>query len=66
MLVLRRKVEESIVLQGSGHATITVLAVEGERVKIGITADPGVSIVREELLHPTRKAEREEIARQGA
>ncbi|HTI15776.1 MAG TPA: carbon storage regulator [Dictyobacter sp.] len=49
MLVLRRKVGESIVL--SGVINISVLAVEGERVKIGISAPPDVTIVREELLH---------------
>lgn len=48
MLVLRRKVGESIVLDGK--INISVLAVEGERVKIGISAPPDVSIVREELL----------------
>jgi carbon storage regulator len=49
MLVLRRKVGESIVL--AGEINISVLAVEGERVKIGISAPPDVTIVREELLH---------------
>lgn len=48
MLVLRRKVGESIILSGSIH--ISVLAVEGERVKIGISAPADVTIVREELL----------------
>jgi carbon storage regulator len=48
MLVLRRKVGESIIL--AGVINISVLAVEGERVKIGISAPPDVSIVREELL----------------
>jgi carbon storage regulator len=48
MLVLRRKVGESIILAGSIH--ISVLAVEGERVKIGISAPADVTIVREELL----------------
>jgi len=48
MLVLRRKVGESIVL--AGVINISVLAVEGERVKIGISAPPDISIVREELL----------------
>ena len=51
MLVLRRKVGESIVL--AGVINISVLAVEGERVKIGISAPPDVTIVREELLHIT-------------
>ncbi|GER88567.1 hypothetical protein KDW_27290 [Dictyobacter vulcani] len=51
MLVLRRKVGESIVL--AGVINISVLAVEGERVKIGISAPPDVTIVREELLRNT-------------
>lgn len=48
MLVLRRKVGETIILDGV--ITISVLAVEGERVKLGISAPPDVTIVREELL----------------
>jgi carbon storage regulator len=48
MLVLRRKVGESIILDGV--ISVSVLAVEGERVKIGISAPPEVTIVREELL----------------
>lgn len=48
MLVLRRKAGEAIVLNGS--ITIHVLAVEGERVKLGISAPPEVVIVRSELL----------------
>ena len=53
MLVLRRKVGESVVLAGA--ITVSVLAVEGERVKIGISAPPDVTIVREELLSPQTK-----------
>ena len=48
MLVLRRKVGESIIVDGV--ISISVLAVEGERVKIGINAPPDITIVREELL----------------
>jgi carbon storage regulator len=51
MLVLRRKIGESIILDGV--ISVSVLAVEGERVKIGITAPPEVTIVREELLKNT-------------
>jgi carbon storage regulator len=54
MLVLRRKVGESIVL--AGVINISVLAVEGERVKIGISAPPDVTIVREELLRAVTEA----------
>ena len=48
MLVLRRKAGEAIVL--NGIIRIYVLAVEGERVKLGIDAPPDVVIVRQELL----------------
>lgn len=54
MLVLRRKVGESIVL--AGVINISVLAVEGERVKIGINAPPDITIVREELLRAVADA----------
>ena len=56
MLVLRRKVEEAIVLDGS--IRVVVLAVEGERVKLGIEAPDDVTIIREELLH--RKVQEEQ------
>jgi carbon storage regulator len=48
MLVLRRKASEAIVL--NGVIKIYVLAIEGERVKLGIEAPPDVVIVRQELL----------------
>ena len=48
MLVLRRKGGQSIIL--NGVIKICVLAIEGDRVKIGIEAPPDVVIVREELL----------------
>jgi len=54
MLVLRRKAGEAIVLNGT--ITIHVLAVEGERVKLGISAPPEVVIVRSELLEGTEQA----------
>jgi carbon storage regulator len=48
MLVLRRKIGERIVL--AGVITLTMLEVEGERVKLGISAPAHVSIVREEFV----------------
>lgn len=55
MLVLRRKVGESIIL--AGVISVSVLAVEGERVKIGINAPADVTIVREELLRVVTDAD---------
>lgn len=49
MLVLRRKAGENIIL--NGVIKIHVLAVEGDRAKLGIEAPPDVVIVREELLN---------------
>lgn len=48
-----RKVEETIVIKSGeleGTITVSVLAIERQRVKLGINAPPGVSILREELL----------------
>lgn len=64
MLVLRRKVGESIVL--AGVINISVLAVEGERVKIGISAPPDVTIVREELLRAAESKQTPEQTRPGS
>lgn len=55
MLVLRRKAGESIVL--AGVIDISVLAVEGERVKIGVSAPPDVTVLRKELLSRAARPE---------
>lgn len=47
MLVLTRKIDESIVIGDS--IVLTVLAIEGEQVKIGITAPREVTILRQEV-----------------
>jgi len=47
MLVLTRKVDESIVIGDS--IVFTVLAIEGEHVKIGINAPRDVPILRQEV-----------------
>ena len=47
MLVLTRRVDESIAIGDS--IIITVLAIEGERVKIGINAPRDVIILRQEV-----------------
>jgi carbon storage regulator len=47
LLVLTRRSEESIVI--GGNIVITVLGVEGEKVKIGIDAPREVQILRKEL-----------------
>lgn len=52
MLVLSRREDESIEI--GGKILVTVLSIEGGRVRLGISAPPDVTIRREELppLHP--------------
>lgn len=47
MLVLVRRREESLVIRGD--IVVTVLGVEGDRVKLGIDAPREISILRREL-----------------
>lgn len=47
MLVLTRRAEESISIGDS--IVITVLAIEGDRVKLGITAPREMTILRQEI-----------------
>jgi carbon storage regulator len=48
MLVLTRKAGERIVIDAS--IVVEVLAIQGNRVRIGIQAPSGVTILREELI----------------
>lgn len=48
MLVLTRKVGEQIVLPDS-QVTITVLAIRGNQVRVGVAAPPAVAVHRAEI-----------------
>jgi carbon storage regulator len=48
MLVLSRRIGEEIVVAGNIH--VTVVAVKGNRVRLGITAPASVPVARLELL----------------
>lgn len=52
MLVLTRKVDESITIGDS--IVITVLAIEGDRVKIGINAPRELLILRQEVFQAVK------------
>ncbi|HLS34647.1 MAG TPA: carbon storage regulator CsrA [Bacillota bacterium] len=47
MLILRRKINESI--QIDDNIEVTVLAIEGEQIKLGIDAPKSVDIHRKEV-----------------
>ncbi len=53
MLILIRKIDESIVI--ADDITVTVLEISGERVKIGIDAPRDVVILRQELQEQVRQ-----------
>lgn len=48
MLLLSRKIGESIVIN-NGEIKIRVLDVQGMQVRLGIEADPEISVDREEI-----------------
>ena len=54
MLVLTRKPEQSLLL--GDDVVITVLAVEGDRVKLGIDAPRSLSVLRREVDEQVRVA----------
>jgi carbon storage regulator len=56
MLVLTRRAEESVVI--GGNIIVTVLGVEGEKVKLGIDAPREVTILRNELLDAIQQQNR--------
>ena len=47
MLVLTRKLSESIIIDE--NIQVQVLSVQGSRVRLGITAPRGISIIRSEI-----------------
>jgi carbon storage regulator len=53
MLVLTRKKAQSIVI--AGDVVVTVIAIRGEQVRLGVEAPREVPIHRQELLEPATR-----------
>jgi carbon storage regulator len=53
VLVLTRRIDESLVIRND--IVVTVLAVEGDKVKLGIQAPADVTILRQELHDAVRQ-----------
>jgi carbon storage regulator len=64
MLVLSRKKGESIVI--NDEIEITILGVEGENVRLGISAPKNVEIFRKEIYLLIQEANRESAAQNSA
>lgn len=60
MLVLSRKKGESIIIQE--HIEVTVLGVEGDTVRIGISAPKQMDIFRKEIYLSIQESNRESTA----
>ncbi|KAF6656843.1 carbon storage regulator CsrA [Paenibacillus polymyxa] len=60
MLVLSRKKGESIIIQD--HIEVTVLGVEGDTVRIGISAPKQMDIFRKEIYLCIQESNRESAA----
>jgi carbon storage regulator len=57
MLVLSRKLNESILL--GGDIRVVVLGIRGNQIRLGIEAPERVGIIREELVIPAHNAGRD-------
>jgi carbon storage regulator len=55
MLVLSRKLSQEILI--GSDITITVVRIEGNHVRLGIEAPPGVSVLRDELITRQKRTE---------
>lgn len=63
MLVLSRKVNETIVI--GDDIEIMVVALEGDRVRLGVKAPPGVSVHRGEIYEAIREENRRAAETKG-
>jgi carbon storage regulator len=61
MLVLSRKIGERIVMPNC-ELTVTVLAVEGKKVRLGITAPADLDVYREEVWQQISERQQSRVA----
>lgn len=59
MLVLTRKVKETVIIDGK--IKITVVAVDGDKVKLAIEAPKDIPVLRQELYEAVEKENRESL-----
>ena len=59
MLVLSRKLNETIVI--GDNVRVTLLGIDGDKIKLGIDAPRDVRVFREELLEATRSTNKQAL-----
>ncbi len=63
MLVLTRRIGEQLVIDG--NIVVTIVAIEGNKIRVGVQAPPAIRVDREEV-HARRLAdESSSMGRQG-
>lgn len=56
MLVLTRKVDEGVLIGDT--IRVKVIAIEGNKVRLGITADKNIPVIREEIIELVKNENR--------
>jgi len=59
MLVLSRKLNETILI--GDNVRVTLLGIDGDKIKIGIDAPRDVKVFREELLEATKSTNKQAL-----
>jgi len=59
MLVLSRKINETIVI--GDNIKVTLLGIDGEKIKLGVDAPRDIKVFREELLEATKSTNKQAL-----